>query len=133
VEWIIVDTSSIVFGMEYRKSAIGASKTKFPDLKPLISKGIISELNKLSLNKGKKGAAAKAALAEITLKRIDIEGISGHADSWILSRAARSEGSVVVTNDTELARKLLNLKASVFKMSKNGFLSRFNLANSDSR
>ncbi|MDE1811080.1 MAG: hypothetical protein KGH66_03500 [Candidatus Micrarchaeota archaeon] len=131
MDYIMVDTSSILFGMSYRKSALEAVKTKFPGLKPLVSKGIISELNKLSLNKGKKGAAAKAALAEITLKKIDVEGVTGYADSWILARAARFEGSVVVTNDTELARKLMNLHASVFKMSKNGFLSRFNLAESN--
>ena len=130
MEWVLVDTSSILFGMEYRKSAIEASRARFTDLKPLVSKGIINELTKLSLNKGKKGAAAKAALAEITLKRIDVESISGNADSWILARAARSEGLTVVTNDTELARKLLNLDASVFKMSRNGFLSRFSLAKS---
>lgn len=130
MEWVLVDTSSILFGMEHARSAMEAARSRFPGRRPLVSKGIIKELGKLSLNKGNKGAAAKAALAEITLKRIDVENIIGNADSWILAKAGASEGTVVVTNDTALARRLLARRAIVYKMSRSGRLSRFSTAKS---
>ena len=72
-------------------------------------------------NKGKKGACARMALAEIRAKKIEIDNIN-RADSWILEKARRNRGSVVVTNDTPLAKRLLRFGTTVMKISRSGML-----------
>ena len=70
---------------------------------------------------GQKGACARIALMEIRAKKIEIDNING-ADGWILEKARRNRGSVVVTNDTPLAKRLLRFGTNVMKISRNGML-----------
>jgi rRNA-processing protein FCF1 len=117
----MLDTSSMLFGFSNSSNVFDIAIGEFPGYRPLVSIGIIHELEGLSQNKGKKGACARIALAEIRAKKIDIDNIN-KADGWIVEKARRNRGSVVITNDTPLAKKLLRFGTTVLKMSRSGML-----------
>jgi rRNA-processing protein FCF1 len=119
----IADTSSMIFGQSNRRSALVALRELFPGISIMVSKGIINELGIISRSKGARGTYARAALSEIRSMGIRVAESAAYPDRWILSRAAI--GSVVVTNDTELARSLPK-GVIVLKLSRNGRLRPFN-------
>ncbi len=119
-----MDTSSILFGFSNRKSVFEAVSAELGG-KCLVSKGIINELDTISKSKGTRGADARAALRELSLKKIRIEADSKYPDSWIMERAAESGVSAVVTNDTKLALEIRKREeVDVFKFSREGKLKR---------
>ncbi|MCL5262342.1 MAG: hypothetical protein M1390_00675 [Candidatus Marsarchaeota archaeon] len=122
MRYVIVDTSSILFGLAHRKDVLGIAERSLPGFTPLISSGVIRELRHHSLNKGAKGASARAALSILKLKKIRVDNTSGDVDSWILRKAVSEAGSLVVTNDTPLLRKLRLSGVRVMKLSKSGKL-----------
>ena len=85
MRYVIVDTSSILFGFSNRKSVFEAVRAEL-GVSCLVSKGIISELNTISKRKGIRGGEARAALWELSLKKIKIEANSKYPDSWIRQR-----------------------------------------------
>ncbi len=121
MKYLILDTSSMLFGFSNNRNVFDIAMSEFPGCRPLVSIGIIRELNGLSQNKGKKGACARMALVEIRAKKIEIDNIN-RADGWILEKARRNRGSVVVTNDTPLAKRLLRFGTAVLKISRSGML-----------
>jgi rRNA-processing protein FCF1 len=125
LKYLIIDTSSMLFGFSYNRNVFDTAKEQFPGYKMLISKGIINELTRLSANRGSKGLRARIALLELKAKKIDVDNISIHADKWILDTAIKNSNSIVVTNDSALAAKLSRAKAKVYKISKSGMLRNF--------
>ncbi len=123
---ILLDTSSVLFGLRYRKSAVDAVISKF-GVKPTVSIGVLSELKGFSRGIGSKAPLARFALLELKAKKINVDNITTNPDKWMLDSASRKRGRKMVTNDTALARKLRAKGAEVFKMSKSGILRRFNL------
>lgn len=121
----IVDTSSILFGFKYRKDVFEALERQLPLFKPAISRGVLRELGRISLNRGKKGATARVALLALKSKKVDIHNISAGVDDWIVRQAAKARGSVVITNDTELADRLVGRGVACFKLSRSGTLKRY--------
>ena len=121
MRYLILDTSSMLFGFSNNRNVFDIATSEFPGCRPLVSAGIIRELEGISQNRGKKGACARIALMEIRAKKIEIDNING-ADGWILEKARRNRGSVVVTNDTPLAKRLLRFGTNVMKISRNGML-----------
>ena len=121
--YVIVDTSSILFGFANRRSVFEAVAAELAG-RCLVSKGIINELNTISKSKGTRGAQAGAALRELSLKRIKVEANSKYPDSWIKERAAGAGVTAVVTNDTKLAAAITK-EVEVFKLSREGKLRRF--------
>lgn len=119
---VIVDTSSIVFGFSYGKDIFEAAKRTFPGRKLLISKGIIRELLKISKNQGKRGASAKTALASIRYKNLDVDTSNTSVDSWILGKSLEHPDTVVITNDTELHKRLKAEGVLALKFTKAGVL-----------
>ncbi len=77
---------------------------------------------KPSSNRAANGAEARAALSMLKLKKIRVDNSIGNVDSWILRKAAGSPGTIVVTNDTELAMKLKSIGIRTAKLSKSGKL-----------
>jgi rRNA-processing protein FCF1 len=63
--YVIIDTSSILFGFSFKKSVFESAAKRFPDYKPIVSRGIIRELSSFSTLKGKKGANAKIAASRL--------------------------------------------------------------------
>lgn len=123
---VLIDTSSIVFGFSYNRNVFETAKREFSGYELTVSKGIIKELNRLSMNKGSKGLRARVALLELKAKKINVDNISVYADKWILDKALKNRNYIVITNDTILARKLSLSKVKVYKISKSGILKIFN-------
>ncbi len=121
---VIIDTSSIIFGISLRKDAFGIAKRRFNRCTFLTSRGIIRELHGISKNRGRKGASARAALSLIRVKNLKVDSNNGSVDSWIASTAARHNNIVVITNDTLLFKKVRPVNGNVFKLSKSGILKR---------
>ena len=97
MDFIIVDTSSIRFGFSNKKDAFEIVKRYFPVKQLLVSKGVLRELAGISMNKGKRGASAKAALEAIRYKKIEVDSNNADVDSWVCNAARRYPHSVVIT------------------------------------
>ncbi|MGC8730314.1 MAG: DUF188 domain-containing protein [Candidatus Micrarchaeia archaeon] len=125
---IIIDTSSLLFGMRFNKSVVDIAKESFPDYELLIPKAVISELLQISSNRGNRGAEARAILSILGYKNITDKNNNvkvhkhnqEYADKWILSNAAAED--IVVTNDTKLLVKLLSSHIRVLRVSIDGKL-----------
>lgn len=118
---VLVDTSSIIYGLEHSKDVFEIANGRFPSHEILISRGVIAELSGLSNSNAKKAQLAKTALRIIKLKRIRVDNITGSADNWIFSKAI-AEPSIAITNDTQLCKRLKSRKVNTFKLSKKGIL-----------
>jgi len=118
---VLVDTSSILYGLENSKDVFEITKSRFPGCDIMISKGVVAELSGLSNSAGKTAQLAKTALQIIKLKRIRVDNITGSADNWIFSKAI-AEPSIAITNDTQLCKRLKSRKVNTFKLSKKGIL-----------
>lgn len=123
---VIIDTSSILFGFAYNRNVFETVKEQFPGYRPMVSRGIVRELAKMSTNRGAKGLRARVALLELKAKKINVDNISVYPDKWILDTALKNRDYVVITNDSLLARKLSLSKVRVYKVSKSGVLRIFN-------
>jgi rRNA-processing protein FCF1 len=120
--YIILDTSSILFAMEGRKSALDTVMLKHPGKRILISEGVIKELTGIGSGNGKRAATARACLGILKLKNVEVDKNKGNVDLWILERAKEKDVYCVITNDTELFNKLRSKHIAVFKLSRNGML-----------
>lgn len=123
MQYVIIDTSSILFSLSFRKDAFSIAERRFHAL-PLISKGVIRELRGISTNRGKKGQTARTALSLIRVKKVKVDNDNGNVDSWVYRTAAKGKACAVVTNDTALFRRVKLSNRNVFKLSKNGLLKR---------
>lgn len=126
MRYVIIDTSSMLFGFTYNRNVFERAREQFPGYKLLVSSGIIKELTKISSNKGSKGLRARVALLELKAKKINVDNISVYPDKWILDTSLKNKESVVITNDSALARKLKLGKVRTYKISKSGVLRIFN-------
>ncbi|MGC8572105.1 MAG: PIN domain-containing protein [Candidatus Micrarchaeia archaeon] len=116
---IIIDTSSILFGFTYNKDIFELVKISYPNCKIIISKGIIRELKNIAKSTGKRGVYAKTALEAIKHKDINIVNDNNIVDEWIY-KYAQSIDAKVVTNDTELYKRLKDLSIKCMKMTVSG-------------
>lgn len=121
MDYVIIDTSSILFGFSNKIDVFESVLDAFHGKKIMISSGVLRELRSLSTNRGKKGANARAALAAIKVKNVKVEDILGNVDRWILS-SAPSFAAAVITNDTQLAKSLKAKGVKVLKISRDGSL-----------
>ena len=120
---VIIDTSSILYGISFRKDIFAIAAMRFPGSTMIISKGVLRELSGISKGNGRRGADAMAALALIRVKNVKVDTDSGTADSWAL-RSARHNNFIVITNDTALLRRIKQINPNVFKLSKSGAIRR---------
>lgn len=100
-------------------------RESFPGFNASVSKGIIRELNKLSTNKGSRGASVRLSIKAVKSSNLNVESDSESGDDWIISEVMRErdkKGIKVVTNDTALAKKVKSLNAKAFKLTKDGKL-----------
>ena len=123
MQYVIVDTSSILFGFANHKSVFDAVRAELAG-SCIVSKGIIRELTSISTRKGTRGGEAKAALWELSLKKIKTDANSKYPDLWIKQRSEQPDILAVVTNDTKLASSIRK-ETMVFKLSREGKLRRF--------
>ncbi|MDE1761837.1 MAG: hypothetical protein KGH59_01400 [Candidatus Micrarchaeota archaeon] len=102
---IILDTSSILFGLSNKTDAIQSVAENFPEYSVEVPSGVVRELTKISGGKKKESRQAKVALALIKSHGVKVVRSSGYVDSWILDNAAKSK-AIVCTNDIGLKREL---------------------------
>lgn len=121
---MLVDTSSILFALKYRKDAFQLISEQLPVCSPAISRGIMREIQGISGNAGKRGAEARAALAALKSKNVKVYNINVNVDTWLLRQAKRTH-DIVITNDTELAARLSYFGVNCFKVSRSGRLRRY--------
>ncbi len=122
MEYVIVDTSSIVFGFEFKKDVFEAATGRFHTHKQLISAGVLAELSTLAENRGKKGLAARLALAAIKYKKVLVDNSTQHVDSWVFGKSLEHPGTVVITNDTALFKRLKAKGVLAYKFTKAGVI-----------
>ncbi len=120
MRYMIVDTSSILFGLSNRKDVFGAVADDAARL-PLISEGVVRELRLIERRKGRNSGYAAAALSLIGAARVEIAKDSSPVDEWIESEA-RKRGCQVCTNDSALKRKLKRAGITAFRMTRSGSL-----------
>lgn len=116
---IIVDTSSILFAFSNKIDIFKEIETQL-SLKPVISQGVVNELNRMASSNKEEKKYAKVALTLIESREISTEKESGYVDRWILE-SAKKFGSVC-TNDIKLKRSLKEKGINVYSVSIGGKL-----------
>jgi rRNA-processing protein FCF1 len=119
IKRIIVDTSSILFGLSKKIDVFEAVTDQMPDYEPIISTGIIAELEKLASTKRKNSRDAKIALMLIKAAEPEIIKDKTPVDKWIIDEAADT-GAYVCTNDSRLRGQLKNRHINVLTLSISG-------------
>ncbi len=118
---IIVDTSSIIFGLSKKHDVFGKLAERFPGYGISISQGIMNEIKGIAGGSGRYSKSAKVALELIKKnKSIEIDGSRKYPDDWMVDKA--SEDMIICTNDTALKKRLREKGAAVISISINGIL-----------
>ncbi len=120
--YVIIDTSSILFGISCKKDVFQIAERDFPSADVLISAGILRELSGISRNMGKRGASAKTAIESLKYKKVDVDNNTRSVDSWIHAKSQQYPHAVVITNDTALYKKLKASNIRALKLTKSGLL-----------
>ena len=114
---IIVDTSSILFALSNKVDIFNAIKEDL-GLDPVISRGVVKELQKFSESSKGSSRYAKVALQLIDKYGIKTDPDSDYVDNWILSKAKDMDN--VCTNDTKLRNALRGKGVKVYVISRSG-------------
>ncbi len=102
---LLLDTSSMLFGIENKIDVFDALRYSFAEFRIEISTGIVQELKSMAGSRRKEKGSAAMALALIKKHNINIYTDNGKVDSWILRRAVEVN-ALVCTNDIVLKRLL---------------------------
>lgn len=85
-------------------------------LELLIPFSVLRELSRLSVKRGKKGAAARFAFGALWKMKerlvFRILPSEGKADEWIIKYCSKNKDTFVASNDTKLLKKLKALQIS---------------------
>ncbi len=114
---IIIDTSSILFALSKKIDIFDSVHTEL-EMEPLVSRGVLNELSRMSKGSSRKAKDAKVALAMIKKHLVDVSPDTTYVDSWILSQSG--SGLAICTNDTELRKNLRSKGAMVYTLSEGG-------------
>lgn len=118
--FVIVDTSSIVFGLSKKHDVFSAIEERFPGCSIRISQGILNEIKGIAKGNGRYAKSAKVALELIKNgKNMDIDTSRKYPDDWMLENAS---GTTICTNDAALKKELRKRGAKVLSISINGML-----------
>lgn len=122
MDYIIVDTSSIIFSLSNNVDIFAAIKMQMPEYTILVSSGILKELKKIGNGKSKFGKFGRVA-ATLLNKHGNVKLVKDntYVDKWI-SDAARERRCAVCTNDTELKKHLKSEGIRAFSISRSGLL-----------
>ena len=119
---VIIDTSSILFGIRFKKDVFDAAQLTIPKCVIVASKGIMDELDGIKENGGRRGGEARIALSLLKRHKVYIDKSREYPDSWIRKTAAKYKNSIVITNDTALLKKIGSAGGRAMRLSMGGFL-----------
>ena len=117
---ILVDTNVLIYSAKTGFDLFSELKN-FGASKILIPTEVISELKQLveSANKGSDKKSAKLAIQIINYSKITFVNLgSGHTDDAIISYS-KTNKNLVITNDSELKKRLTANKIGVLSLSRN--------------
>ena len=118
---VIIDTSSILFGISKKVDVFRKIDYLFPGARIILPSGVVRELRGLKLSKGKNSRHAAYALTIIEGKGIRATESWGKVDDWITNNAQPNR-QVVCTNDIGLKRRLRAKGVRVVSLSVGGSL-----------
>lgn len=118
---ILLDTSSIIFGLLNKVDTFLILKESFPLYKITIPYGVIRELKGFAKGKKQERLQAKVALALIEKYNVKIIKNNEYVDDWIFKNATNSD-VIVCTNDVDLKHRLKDIGAKSISLSRSGSL-----------
>ncbi|MCL4389467.1 MAG: hypothetical protein M1528_02145 [Candidatus Marsarchaeota archaeon] len=119
---VIIDTSSILFGIKLKKDVFEVARLAIPGCELIISKGIVGELNGINMGGGRRREEAGIALRLLKKHKIHINKSEEYPDSWIYKAAVKYKNSIVITNDTALLKKIGSAGGMARRLSVGGSL-----------
>jgi rRNA-processing protein FCF1 len=114
---VLFDANALMAPVQFRFDIFGELTNLIGSYEPLVLPEVVDELRGLSASRGKEGSAARAALIlaeKCTV--VETEKREGSVDEKILYYAS-THGCMVVTNDRELRRALLEEGLAVISLS----------------
>ena len=102
---IIVDTSSIMFGVEKRADVFQRLREKYRGCTIVLPNGVLAELRKVARSRRVNRKYAAVALKIIDKHNPEIVPSGPYVDRWLLRKAPPMK-CIVCTNDTQLKRRL---------------------------
>ncbi len=119
-EELIIDTSSILFSLANGSDILDEIESA-NEYYPIISRGVILELEKFADSKTKLKPFAVVAINSIKKHKIRIDESKVYVDKWILSVSERKKYTVC-TNDIKLKKELRNMGIHTLSVTKTGTL-----------
>ncbi len=118
---VILDTSSMLFGIRNNKDAFQLVEEAFADAHIIVSRSIVKELEALAKTGKSEGREAKTALELMGKHNVVTVESTAYADSFIVDEA-RKRMCYVCTNDTELKKRLRAEGIRAFSIGRDGRL-----------
>lgn len=118
---ILLDTSSIIFGLANKIDTFQILKESFPTYRITIPLGVIRELKGFAKGKKKEKLQAKIGLALLEKYKIHVVKNNEYVDNWIFKNADNTD-VIVCTNDVELKHRLKETGAKTISLSRSGLL-----------
>ncbi len=113
---VLLDTNFLLVPYQFKLDVFEKMKDVFEgDYSLVVPSGVVGELKRLSLGRGKEGAAARFGLKLLSLREHEGVESSGNVDEWILEYAQK-ERAVVATNDKALREKLKRKRVKVLSL-----------------
>lgn len=113
---VLLDTNALMMSYQFRIDLFAEVRSLVGTFEPVVLRGILSELRRLSCGHGREAAAARFALAigeRCTLSGSDDD--MRPVDKKIIDYAVK-EGCIVVTNDRVLRNELLSRHIAVISL-----------------
>jgi rRNA-processing protein FCF1 len=103
---VLLDTNILFVPFRFRVDIFaGIEEMLSEPWEAVVSSRIIRELRRVAQRKGRHAIEAKLALSMLEKKQVKIIASEMPVDEWLFSYA-KEHGAVVVTNDSELIKKL---------------------------
>ena len=118
---IILDTSSIIFGLSNRIDTFQRLKESFPTYRITIPYGVVRELKRIANGKKKEKLQARIGLGLIKEHAISVVSGREYVDTWIIKHSGSSD-TIICTNDVELKQKLKGMGSKTISISRSGML-----------
>ena len=112
---VLIDTSSLLFGIEKGMDLFEIIRFDMPGTQVVVPRPVLRELEGMQTERGKRGMHARIALELIEKNSKTVAESNENADDAILAISSEM-GCAVVTNDSELRKRLRAKNVRVFTL-----------------